>query len=76
MLCCLVIAALLGPIGLWAISGVRRGGEADCCAGSRRRLFIIAGAVILAAALCLAAFVLWAPEPTSFRHMCRFIAGS
>jgi len=76
MLCCLAIAALLGPIGLWAVSGARRAGEADCCAGKRRGLFVIAGAVLVAAALCLAAFVLWAPGPASFRHMCRFIAGS
>src|SRR3954464_4168507 len=69
MICCLFVAAVLSPLGLWALPRPA-GNGADCCA-TRPLLRVMAVAGVLAAAACLAAFLL---QPVPFQHICRFLA--
>lgn len=74
MLCCLLAALLLGPLGFWATLRAKAG--PDCCAPNRRRMAIIAAIVIAAAILCLAVYLFAWTAPGSFRHICSVLAGS
>ena len=70
MFCCLLAAAVLGPLGLWAVPAADRSG-AVCCANRRAAIFVTA-AGILAAGACL--LLLTLPQSAPFHHICRFIA--
>jgi hypothetical protein len=70
MVCCLFIAALLTPLGLW-VKPTPDGTNAVCCA-HRRAIALIAVAGILTAAACLLILVL--PQSAPFHHICRFTA--
>lgn len=75
MLCCILVVALLGPLGLWAFPRAAAPGGADCCTGNRRKMAAlgwIAGAI---AVLCLAGLLLSRPGPLYFRHICSVWAG-
>lgn len=75
MLCCILVVALLGPLGLWAIPRAVAPGGADCCTGNRRKIAVlglIAGAI---AALCLAGLLLSRTGPLYFRHICSVWTG-
>ena len=74
MFCCLLAAAVLGPLGLWVRSGVKAaadGSDAICCA-NRRTVIFVAVAGMLTAAVCL--LILTLPQNAPFHHICRFIA--
>jgi hypothetical protein len=69
MICCLFIAGLLAPLGLWVKPATDKS-NAICCANRRTAAFVaIAG--ILTAAACL--LMLTLPQNAPFHHICRFI---
>ena len=70
MLCCILVVALLGPLGLWAIPRAAAQGWPDCCTGNRRRMMIIGSIAVAIAALCLAGLLLSRTGPPLFRHIC------
>ena len=74
MLCCLLAALLLGPLGLWAMPRARTQEGPDCCEPGRRRMVIVAFIVIGVASLCLVAALLAWSNPGSFRHICTVLA--
>jgi len=76
MFCCLIAALLLGPIGLLVMPRAKAGVGTDCCSGSRRRMFIYICVTLVAAALCLAIYLLAGAGPGAFRHICRVWARS
>ena len=69
MICCLFIAALLAPLGLWVRPAADASG-AVCCS-HRRMIAFFAVAGIFAAAGCL--LLLTLPQAAPFHHICRFI---
>ena len=71
MFCCLLVVAVLGPLGLWA-KPTNDGSKAICCANRRVTAFV-AAAGILAATVCF--LVLTLPQSAPFHHICRFIGG-
>ena len=74
MLCCLLAALLLGPLGLWAMPRARTQEGSDCCGPGRRQMAVVAFIVIGVAFLCLAAALLAWSAPGSFRHICTVLA--
>jgi len=70
MLCCIVIAALLGPLGLWAVPRARLEGGPDCCVAPRRKALVIGLIALSVAALGLACLFLIPAGPVYFRHIC------
>ena len=75
MLCCILVVALLGPLGLWAIPRARVEGGPDCCTSHRRKMMAIGLIAAGVAALCLAGLLLSPPGPGYFRHICSVWAG-
>jgi len=75
MLCCILVVALLGPLGLWAIPRARMQGGPDCCAGDRRKIAVFGLIAVVIAALCLAGLLLSRTGPLYFRHICSVWAG-
>jgi len=73
MLCCILVVALLGPLGLWAMPRAKTQGGPDCCAGNRRKMLIIGLIAATIAALCLTGLLLSRSGP--FRHICSIWAG-
>jgi hypothetical protein len=67
MFCCLIAAALLGPLGLWVRA---RPVGPDCCVDNRRTIRLAALAALAVAGLCLAMFLLASFQPAPFRHIC------
>jgi len=72
MICCLFIAGLLAPLGLW-VRPATNGPNALCCA-NRGVVIFAAVAGLLAAAACLLILIL--PQSAPFHHICRFIAAA
>jgi len=70
MICCLLIAALLAPLGLKAAPVMGRSAAA-CC--TNRHLMLLAAAGIVSLAVICAIF-LAAPQAAPFHHICRFIS--
>jgi hypothetical protein len=70
MICCLFIAGLLAPLGLW-ITPTTDSSNAACCANRRAAAFV-AVAGILTATACL--LILTLPQNAPFHHICKFIA--
>lgn len=70
MLCCILVVALLGPLGLLAVPRAKVENGSDCCTGNRRRMAVIGLVAISAAGLCLAGFLLHGPESVDFRNIC------
>lgn len=71
MLCCLIAAFLLGPLGLWVRA---RPAGPDCCADNRRMLQATSVIVLGVAILCLAMFMLAWFQPVPFRHICSVLS--
>jgi hypothetical protein len=69
MICCLFIAGLLAPLGLW-VKPATDGSNTICCA-NRRAVTFVAVAGILTAAACF--LILTLPQNAPFHHICRFI---
>src|SRR3569833_2741340 len=69
MICCLFIAALLAPLGLW-VKPATNGSDAICCADRRTAAFVAAAGLLIAAACLL---ILTLPQNAPFHHLCRFI---
>jgi hypothetical protein len=68
MICCLIAALLLGPLGLWAMPRAAAG--PDCCVNNQRAIQAVSMIVLAVAALCLTmALLLWL-QPAPFRHIC------
>jgi hypothetical protein len=74
MLCCLLAALLLGPLGFWAMPRAGKLGGADCCADNRRVILGLSAAAIVVAILCTAAFLFAWFQPGPFRHICSVFA--
>jgi hypothetical protein len=70
MVCCLLVAALLAPLGLWATAPLSEQTGATCCA-NRRMLVVVAVLGISAAIGCL--LLLTVPQAAPFHHICRFV---
>jgi hypothetical protein len=70
MICCLIAALLLSPVGLWAIPRLGNSAGSDCCAGNRRAIQLASLVVLAVAGLCLAMFLLAWLQPVPFRHIC------
>ncbi len=70
MICCLIAALLLSPVGLWALPSTGKPVGADCCAGNQRAIRVAVLLVLMVSALCLAMFLLAWFEPVPFRHIC------
>lgn len=56
MVCCLLLALVLGPVGLWAVPRARS--VPDCCVDARRTTILLAGLTAVVVALCVAAWLL------------------
>jgi len=72
MICCLFIAGLLAPLGLW-VGPVTNGANALCCA-NRGAVIFVAVAGLFMAATCL--LILTLPQNAPFHHICRLITAS
>jgi hypothetical protein len=70
MFCCLLAAAVLGPLGLW-LAPATQGSGAICCTNRRTAIFVAAAGLFIAA-VCL--LILTLPQNAPFHHICRFIA--
>jgi len=70
MLCCLLLGAVFGPLGLWIAAPGR---EPDCCRPALRWLSLTAAVVLLAVAGWAAWLML---QPGAYRHICSLFAGS
>ena len=71
MVCCMLLAIVLGPLGLWVMPSSRLNKDAACCANTARST--VAAIMILSGGLCLAAgLVLWS-QPATFQHICRVL---
>jgi hypothetical protein len=68
MLCCLFVAALLAPFGVFARLP---GGQAPACCAKKRMLLLAAGFGVFATGACL--LLLIVPQAAPFHHICRFI---
>jgi hypothetical protein len=66
MLCCLLAAMLLGPVGFLATPRANAG--QDCCAGDRRGVLARSALFLALIALCSVLFLLGWFQP--FRHIC------
>ena len=70
MLCCVLLAALLGPLGLWAMPRAKLEAGPDCCTVNWRRAAAIGLIAVSVAALGLAGLFLSRTGPIYFRHIC------
>jgi hypothetical protein len=71
MMCCLFIAGLLAPLGLW-VKPAADGSNAICCANRRVATFVAVAGLLTAMASFL---ILTLPQSAPFHHICRFITG-
>jgi hypothetical protein len=76
MICCLLVALVLGPLGLWVLPRAREAGGRECCAGKRRVTRIAGFGALAVTAICLGAWVLWRSQPATFHHICRVFPGT
>jgi hypothetical protein len=76
MICCLLVALVLGPLGLWTLPRAREVGGAECCAGKRRAMRIAGFGALAVTAICLGAWVLSRDHAATFHHICRFFPGA
>jgi hypothetical protein len=73
MICCLLAALVLGPLGLWTMPRARQDGVPDCCVKSRRWMWLAAICALGTALLCFVAWILSRGDPATFHHICRFL---
>lgn len=69
MVCCMLLALVLGPVGLSVMPNSPADGGSVCCVNSWRAS--IAWMLILSAGLCLAAGLFIWSQPSVFQHICR-----
>lgn len=71
MLCCLLLGAVFGPLGVWIAAPQK---AADCCGAGAISLSAVAAGTI---ALAVAGYALWlAFHPVSFHHICGLLAAT
>ena len=69
MVCCMLMAIVLGPLGLWVMPNWRPDAGSACCPNNRRSN--IAWIMILSGGLSLAAGLFILSQPSTFQHICR-----